>query len=246
MMASTECFHFTKLKNLYSIKNEGLKCCLDGNSKLLKDKKPKISFSDGKVGVIGMFFEIQRVYTEFKTGQRFPDPDDPEQLEYYQQAIKSDSLEDFLGNGVYLLFDGTGIENEGGNCGDKDNFYDASTTKTIQPNKLRVGLVRDDDTKEVSYSMYDYIDYLMATASSEEIEILEPKMKRTMASYVNEHSEDISKFRSGNFSLQEVDIDTFCKVCKKDIDKSIAEYQAKENENKGKANDTSDLDAETR
>ncbi len=219
-MISNECFHFTKLKNLYSIKNYGLQPRLDKNSKVVGDTKPKISFSMGKAGAVGLFLEFYRVYNDYKNGNRVPNPNRPGELEMYQEVIKSNSLEDFLGDGVYLLFDGSEIENEGGNRGD-GGIYDASTRKPIEPNKLRIGLIRNNDTKKVSYSMYDYIHYLMTEISQEEIDQMPDKMQRSLELYSKEHKDEISKFKTGNFSKKDIDMDTFCRVCKKDIDKSI-------------------------
>ena len=139
-MALNECFHFTKLKNLYSIRNNGLQPKLDKNSKAVGDTKPKISFSIGKIGAVGLFLEFYRVYNDYKNGNRVPDPNKTGELDMYEEIMKSKSLEDFLGNNVYLLFDGSEIENEGGNTGN-GGIYDASTRTAIESNKLRIGLM---------------------------------------------------------------------------------------------------------
>lgn len=219
-MVSNECFHFTNLKNLYGIKNTGLQPKLDKNSKSVGDAKPKISFSIGKLGAVGLFIDFNNVYNDYKSGNRVPNPEKPGEMEMYEEIMKSESLEDFLGNGVYLLFDGSGIENEGGNTG-KGGIYDASTRIPIESNKLRVGLVRDNDTKKVSYSMYDYIHYLMTTLSKEEFSQMTSRMQKGMSLYYKEHSQEIDKFRNGNYSIKDIDIDTFCKACKNDIDKAL-------------------------
>ena len=70
-MASNECFHFTKLKNLYSIRNDGLQPKLDKNSKAIGDIKPKISFSIGKIGAVGLFLEFYRVYSDYKNDAKY-------------------------------------------------------------------------------------------------------------------------------------------------------------------------------
>ena len=188
-MASNECFHFTKLKNLYSIKNIGLQPSLDKNSKAVGDEKPKISFSDGKIGAIGLYLEFYRVFNDYKNGTRIPNK--PGEL-----------------------------ENEGGNTG-KGGIYDASTRTPIESNKLKIGLIRNNDTKKVSYSMYDYINYLMSTLSKEEALKMPTKFQQTMITYFNEHKEEIKKFRTGNYSQKDVNLDTFCRICKNDIDKDI-------------------------
>lgn len=219
-MASKECFHFTKLKYLYSIRNDGLLPKLDINSKAVGDTKPKISFSDSRVGAVGLFLEFNRVYNDYKSGKRIPDSKKIGETEMFNDILKSESLQDFLGEGVYLTFDGTGIENEGGNTG-KGGIYDASTCMPIESSKLKVGLIRNNDTKHVSYSMYDYINYLMVNLKQDEILQMPDKMQNNLHSYIKEHEQELSELKNGNYSLKEVDLDTFCKICKSDIDKNI-------------------------
>ena len=73
--------------------------------------------------------------------------------------------------------------------------------------------------------MYDYIHYLMAGISKEEISQMPNTIQKNMSLYFKEHSDEISKFKTGNFSKKDIDMDTFCRVCKKDIDKSILSEQ---------------------
>ena len=62
----------------------------------------------------------------------------------------------------------------------------------------------------------------MANLSDVEIEKLPEKMQKIIKVYLNENIDTLSKFKNGNFSLKAIDIDTFCRVCKTDIDKNIA------------------------
>ena len=219
-MASNECFHFTELKNLYSIMEKGLEPRLDKNSKVVGDRKVKVSYSDSKIGAIALYANFYEVYTNYKNGSRKPDPEKPEEQEIYEIIKKSKSIEDFLGKGVYLLFDGTEIENDGGNTG-KGGIYDASTTSIIKPEMLKVGLVRNNDTKRVSYSMYDYINYLMSTLTPEEYSQMISSMQNRYDNYCRDNKKQIDKFRNGNYSKKELNLRKFCEVCKDDIDKAI-------------------------
>ncbi len=65
-MASKECFHFTNLKNLPSIKKHGLVPSLEGNSDAVQDENPKVSYSDTIIGAIGMYANFKQVYDEIK------------------------------------------------------------------------------------------------------------------------------------------------------------------------------------
>lgn len=226
-MASKECFHFTKLDRAYSIRDNGLQIRLEENSKAVGDTKPKISYSDTKIGAIGLFANFYEVYNDYKTGARKPREDKPGEKEMYESVMKSESFEEFLGTGMYLIFDGTGIENTGGNTG-KGGIYDASTTTPISANNLKVGLIRDNDTGEISYSKYDYIHYLMSTMTEEEFSQMIPAMQERYVAYYQSHQEVIDRYRTGNFSERKVNIADFCKFFKEDIDKSVNDSKVKE------------------
>lgn len=227
-MASKECFHFTKLDRAYGIRDNGLQVRLEENSKSVGDTKPKISYSDSKIGAIGLFANFYEVYTGYKTGSRKPREDKPGEKEMYESILQSESFEEFLGNGMYLVFDGTGIENEGGNTG-QGGIYDASTTTPIPGEKLKVGLVRNNDTGEISFSKYDYIHYLMSTLTQDEFSEMIPSMQERYIAYYQSHQEAIEQFRTGNFSQRKINIADFCRIFKGDIDKAIESNRVQDN-----------------
>jgi len=222
-----DCYHFTNIKNLNSINRTGLNKKLDVRSDCVKDKKEKISYSIGKIGVIGLYVNFQEVYDEVKKGIRKADPNNPKQIESYRQIKASRSMEAFLGDGAYLLFDGEGIDNTGGNTG-KGGIYDASTLKTIPPENLRVGLIRDNDSGHVSYSMYDYIHFLMSTLTLDEYEQMIVPMQERFDRYYSSHKEEIDKFKHGNYSKKELPLSKFIEVEKAKLEK--AEREAKDKE----------------
>jgi hypothetical protein len=228
-MASKECFHFTNLKNLPSIKKHGLVPSLEGNSDAVQDENPKVSYSDTIIGAIGMYANFKQVYDEIKSGKRTPDLDSPKQVAAYNAVKKTSSIEEYLGDSVYLLFDGTGIDNTGGNHGN-GGIYDASTKQTIPPEKLRVGLVRDDTTGHVSYSMFDYIHYLMAHISLKDYEQMIPSMQERFDIYYHEHKDEVDKFRNGNYSKKELPLDKFIEVTKHKIEEAKKVAEEKEDQ----------------
>lgn len=224
-----DCYHFTNIKNLNSINRTGLNKRLEIRSDCVKDKKEKISYSIGKIGVIGLYANFQQVYDEVKAGIRKADPNDLKQVKSYEEIKKSPSIEAFLGDGAYLLFDGEGVENTGGNTGE-GGIYDASTLDTIEPNKLRVGLVRDNDSGHVSYSMYDYIHYLMSTLTLEEYEQMIKPMQERFDNYYHSHKDEIDKFKKGNFTKKELPLSKFVEVEKAKLEKAEREAKDKDAE----------------
>jgi hypothetical protein len=224
-MASKECFHFTTLDRMYSIKNNGLQCRLEDNSKSVGDSKSKISFSDSNIGAIGLYANFEQVYLEYKIGKR-PKHNTPEELQMKDKILATKNMEEFLGDGLYLVFDGTGIENEGGNTG-KGGIYDASTRTSISAQNLKVGLIKNNDTGEYSYSRTDYIHYLMANLKEEEYsQMIEPMQERYDA-YCEAHKDEIEKFKTGNYTRGSIPLDKFCIIYKNDIDKAIHDTQSK-------------------
>lgn len=230
-MASKECFHFTKLDRAYSIRDNGLQVRLEENARVVGDTKPKISYSDSKIGAIGLFANFYEVYNNYKTGKRKPREDKIGEKETYKSIMQSDSFEQFLGKGMYLVFDGTGIENTGGNTG-KGGIYDASTTTPISANNLQVGLIKNNDTGEISYSKFDYIHYLMSTMTQDEFSQMILPMQERYIAYYREHQEQIDKFRTGNFSQGKINIEDFCRFFKDDIDKVIEDAQIQDTSEK--------------
>lgn len=115
-----------------------------------------------------------------------------------KKVMDSKSFEEFLGNGMYLMFDGTSIENIGGNR-EHINPFDAATEETISSKDLKVCMLRDTETGEISYSKFDYAFYLMETLSEEEKTKLPSNLLDDIAFYKKEHSEQVDKFQKHHY-----------------------------------------------
>ncbi|MDE7429859.1 MAG: hypothetical protein K2N00_11480, partial [Lachnospiraceae bacterium] len=100
-------YHMTALKNLYSIVVQGLIPKNENNGKLIGEEKVKVFFSEGFEGTVALFVDFDIVFDRIKKGQM----EVTDEL-VKKQLLKSETLSDFLGEGVYLRFDGTGIKNE--------------------------------------------------------------------------------------------------------------------------------------
>ncbi len=225
-MASKECFHFTTLERLNNINKNGLEARSEDRSKAVSDSKKKISYSDSKIGAIGLYCNFEQVYLEFKVGIR-PKRNTPAEFEMRDKILQTKDMEEFLGDGLYLMFDGTGIDNTGGNTG-HGGIYDASTYKSIPSNKLKVCLIKDNDTGTYSYSRKDFIHFLMASMTEEEFSgMIEPMQERYQV-YYESHKEEIDKFKKGNFSRGSIPISKFCEIFKADIDKASKKSDEKQ------------------
>ncbi len=151
-------YHMTSLNNLDSISKKGLIPQSGANSKLIGDDKIKTFFSEGFAGAIALYVDFQIVYDKIRTGQvRLTDEG------IMQKIMKSKSFSDYLGEGVYLRFDGTNIKNE-------RNFENGCTGMTILPEDLTVCVLQRKDDHSIVFSRFEIIKYMMAAVQPEQIQ----------------------------------------------------------------------------
>lgn len=212
-MSSNQCFHFTYLSRANKIREQGLVPRAEENSKGLKDTSSKVSFSDGKYAAAFMFANFYWVYEKIKSGERTAENSDTSQ-ETIDKVKSTSSFEEYLKDGMYLVFDGTNIENTGGNKG-QINPFDAGTKKEIAPENLKVCLLKNEETGEISYSKYDYALYLMCNLTDEDL----AKMphQNYIKKYKEDHMEEMAKFKNGNYTEKYVTLDKFCEVYRDEI-----------------------------
>lgn len=140
-------YHMTSLNNLDSISKKGLIPQSGANSKLIGDDKIKTFFSEGFEGAIALYVDFQIVYDKIRAGQvKLTDEG------IMQKITKSKSLSDYLGEGVYLRFDGTNIKNE-------RNFENGCTDMTIPPEDLTVCVLQRKNDHSIMFSRFVSIVY---------------------------------------------------------------------------------------
>lgn len=217
-MASNECYHFTKLNRAYGIARNGLVPRLEENSKAVKDSTSKISFSDGRIAAAGLYTNFYSVYMAMKERKRTPTD---------KRVLSSKNIEDYLGEGIYLMFDGTDIENTGGNGG-HINPFDAATKIPILPENLKVCILRDSNDN-IHFSQYDYIKFIIANMSEEDyIELkkidTENVILKCIKEYKMEYKDEIDKFTSEEYTPELMTLEEFCKIYQSEINNDIHKY----------------------
>lgn len=227
-MSSNQCFHFTYLNRANQINKQGLMPRIEENSKTLNDTSSKISFSDGKYATAGLFANFYRVYEDIKSGRRTAENSNTSQ-EMIDKIKKSDSFEQFLGDGMYLMFDGTNIENTGGNNG-HINPFDAGTKENIPPEMLKVCMLQDKKTGEKTYSKYDYALYLMCTLTEDDLSKMPKSMRDDIEFYKENHQNIKEKLENGEYVEEQIALDEFCTRYYDEIAK--AEYSTENNKGK--------------
>jgi len=151
-------YHMTSLNNLHSISKKGLIPQSGVNSKLIGDEKIKTFFSEGFEGAIALYVDFQIVYEKVRAGQvKLTDKS------ITQKIMESKSLSDYLGEGVYLRFNGTNIKNE-------RNFENGCTDMTIPPKDLTVCVLQSKRDHSIVFSRFEIIKYMMATVQPEQIQ----------------------------------------------------------------------------
>lgn len=216
-MCSKECFHFTNLDNFPGIRQYGLLPALGEHAKLVKDTAVKVSFSDGRYAAAGLMANFYKVYCSIKKGTRDMAKTDSVLAE---KVCSSDCFEDFFGDGMYLLFDGSDIENTGGMKGHISPF-DAGTTQTIDPKRLKVCVLIDVETGEISYSKYEYAFYLMEHLTARDKKRLGSTKLLSIKQFQQDHIEIKEKFSKHAFSERFISLDTFQAILTDGHDKDI-------------------------
>ena len=135
----------TALNNLPSIAVQGLIPQNGNNGKLIGEEKVKVFFSEGFEGAVALYVDFDVVFDKIRYAQmKITD-------EFVRKKLlKSKSLSEFLGEGVYLRFDGTGIRNE-------RNFENGCTDMTIPPEKLNVCILRKENDNSILFSRFGII-----------------------------------------------------------------------------------------
>lgn len=105
-----------------------------------------------------MFVDFQIVYDKVRAGQVKPIDES-----ITQKIMKSKSLSDYLGEGVYLRFDGTDIKNE-------RNFENGCTDLIISPQDLTVCVLKRKNNHSIVFSRFEIIKYMMAAVQPKQIQ----------------------------------------------------------------------------
>ncbi len=203
-------YHMTALNNLPSIAVQGLIPQNGNNGKLIEEEKIKVFFSEGFEGAVALYVDFDIVFDKIKKAQmKITD-------EFVlQKLLKSKNLSDFLGEGVYLRFDGTGIRNE-------RNFENGCTDIIIPPEKIEVCILKNENDNSIIFSRFRIIKYMMAKIQPEQIKYygaiykgspnfteatdrIQEKVKR----YYRDHQTEISEYVNCGYILASINLKDF-------------------------------------
>ncbi len=203
-------YHMTALNNLYSIVTQGLIPKNENNGKLIGEEKVKVFFSEGFEGAVALYVDFDIVFERIRKEQMKVADDFVR-----KKLLKSKNLSDFLGEGVYLRFDGTGIKNE-------RNFENGCTDMTILPEKLSVCMLRKKCDNSIIFSRFEIIKYMMAKIQPEQIKyygaiyegspnFIEAtnRIQEKVKKYYEDHQMEIAKYGNCDYILDFIDLKDF-------------------------------------
>lgn len=203
-------YHVTPLDKVRSISNVGLMPSDEESNKLNCDSENKVSFSEGMTGVVAKYANCQKHYNLIKSGVVGGVQED-----VAQRVKTTKTMQEYLGEGVYILFDGESVENE-------KNFMDGETDKQIDSENLTVCILKNNETGEVTYSRFNIVHYMMSMVPVETInytgvdtsEDKIPKkievIRQDVSNYIKEHEAEINKYKYGNYTLENIPVKSFC------------------------------------
>jgi len=218
-------YYMTPVSSVRSISNIGIQPRGVTNENL---GKSKAFVSEGMTGTIVTYTSLQKSYDDVKDGK----PGDvPEEV---SNKIKSSKdLEDYLGGeSVILVFDDSELE-------DKEDD-DGTTSSPINPNKLSVCVVKNEDDGKQIYSRRDVINYMLSIVPVESIhasaknvgtqEDSDKAVQGTVQAFYDKNKAEIDKYKAGNFKLETVDISKFLEAFfsredSKEMEKIEREYK---------------------
>ena len=153
------CYHFTNKDQLESILSEGLKPQCGINSQLISDsRKEKVYYSVGEEATIKIFTAFNEILLRALDGKISPELYETYSDEIKQKLETSHDVESWMGDGIYLAFDGDTLNNF-----NEEQLKDAYTSDTIPPENLYVCVLKDETSGEiVSTKPSDIVTYFIA------------------------------------------------------------------------------------
>ncbi|MBR2744590.1 MAG: hypothetical protein IKE01_04770 [Clostridia bacterium] len=200
------CFHTTKLDNLISILHNGLQPIYGNNSALTADSRTgNVSYSAGIQAAVDTFSVFRRFYNDVVEGnineESFRRTLSQEEYSNHQKSIReileSESFEDWIGNNIYLCFDGNCLSDR-----HEDKPEDAYTRETIPPEQLKVCVIKNKKNDSICYfSMKDIYCFLYAK---------NPELEKGLGMW--RYEEDINKYRCEDYYMDYLSIEQFCEL----------------------------------
>ncbi len=195
------CYHFTNKDQLETILSEGLKPKYGINSQLISDsRKERLYYSVGEEATINMFASFYEILLRALDGRI-----SPELYETYSDEIKekletAHDIESWMGDGVYLAFDGDTL-----NDSNEEELKDANTSDTIPPENLYVCVLKDTTSGEIiSTKCSDIVAYFLAKRTNNFKEVL-----AIAGFFALDIKEKVDEFRNASLTVDYIPLSNY-------------------------------------
>ena len=207
------CYHFTNKEKLEVILSEGLKPQYGINSQLIADsREAKIYYSVGEEATIKMFASFYEILLRALDGRISPELYETYSDELKQKLETSHDIESWMGEGIYLAFDGDTL-----NDFNEDKPKDANTTDTIPPENLYVCVLKDKTTGEIVSTKYsDIVTYFIAKRTSTFKEVLD-----MVGFFALDIKERVDEFRNAPLIVDYIPLSSYYKLYNNDNNKGV-------------------------
>ena len=184
-------YHHTKVEFLKEIVENGLVGKIGYNSKLGKETLPRVYFSEGIEGVLAISEAFQARFNNLKK-------------ENHWENI---TLEDFLGESVYLRFSSQGYPNENPNL--ENAFRNGCTSKNIPPEKIKICYLKNKVSGQIFYHRDDIIKYMLAIYPLDQFQNGDEYQKEEIKEYYNFRKKELDNINWDNYVLEDMDLTLF-------------------------------------
>ena len=203
-------YHMTSLDRIRTISNVGLMPNSGDANKLVNETEDKVNFSEGMTGVVAQYANCQKRYDLIKSGV----------VGGIEESVvtkvqTSKDMQEYLGEEVFVTFDGEEVENE-------KNFMEGTTDKPIDSENLTVCILKNNETGEVTYAGSNIVHYMMAKvpvetinytgtdASDDKVEKKIEVIRQDVSNYVKKHESEINTYKFGDYTLENIPVKSFC------------------------------------
>ena len=88
-------------------------------------------------------------------------------------------------------------------------------------------MLRNEQTGELSYSKFDFAQYLMMNLTQDDYSKMPDGLISDIEYYKENHSDEMNRFKNSEYSIEFMTLDDFCQVYKKEIDEDIKKQETK-------------------
>ncbi len=202
------CYHFTNKDNLESILSEGLKPQYGINCQLLSDsRKGKLYYSVGEDATIDMYASFHEILLRALDGRISPELYESYSDELKQKLETIHDIDSWMGEGVYLVFDGDTLKDS-----NEEKPKDANTSDTIPQENLYVCVVKDESSGEiVSTKSSDIVTYFLAKRTNNFREVLDKA-----GFFALDIKETVEEFRNAPLTVDYIPLSKYYELSRSD------------------------------